>query len=679
MPRPRFSSTAPAKNLFTAPVSESATADELSQLRDLAWKHAKGDGVPKNKQLAIQTLEVAANRGSLQAMYDLGHLYWKGRLGVTVNLALAEQWLRKAAVGGHQEGQRSLASVLQDPAGNPRLPEAIEWLTRAAQGGLAAAMYDLGNCYRRGIGCAPDLDAAVTWWMEAAKLGHPHAAFSLADAFYRSETRSLTEQDALHWYQKAALGGIGKAQTALRRWFAQERGASAEQYVQWYQSAALAGHAFAQRQLGRLHQVGHLLKRDLAEAAYWYQLAAEAGDGWSQYEVALLHEKDISGGIAGAADPHLGGHSSVSFRWMLKAAKQCIPAAQTRLALYYARGQGTVRSDADARVWFRKAAALGYAEAMFYLSQMLARGIGGPHDLREAHRLLQRACMEDHPHALVRYGNLHETGDTAWGVSHNPGAAFRYYQRAAVRHDAPAAAYFALAMCYERGIGTTPSPPQALLYLRQAAAGGHKGALYLLRQRGDYSISGAPMQPGDSPAAIMPDSPLLGALPLRTIHVSPLPSHYTARDVGQLFAKHGGVVGVKLLRIPSTPLSTYLLPLFVGLKKFRFVAFAFCCLTEVAAYRICPGRVCRRHGRRACDAPARGLPRARRRNLRRRLHGSQPRSRECTQPRSGQCVCHRKDVTAFLLVAHLAANLGEAERTAAGVPLAARYARRGQA
>jgi hypothetical protein len=185
---------------------------------------------------------------------------------------------------------------------------------------------------------------------------------------------------------------------------------------------------------------------------------------------------------------------------------------------------------------------------------MLARGIGGPHDLREAHRLLQRACMEDHPQALVRYGNLHETGDAAWGVSHNPGAAFRFYQRAAVRHDAPAAAYYALAMCYERGIGTTPSPPQALLFLRQAAAGGHKGALYLLRQRGDYSFSGATLQPGDSPAANMPESSLLGALPLRTIHVSPLPSHCTARDVGLLFARHGGLVGVKLLRVPSTPL-----------------------------------------------------------------------------------------------------------------------------
>jgi TPR repeat protein len=556
IPRPRFS-TAPAKALFTAAVSESATAEELSQIHDLAWKHAKGDGVPKNKPLAIQTLEVAANRGYVQAMYDLGHLYWKARLGVRPNLALAESWLRKAALAGHPEGQRALAAVLQDPAGNPRLPEAVEWLTRAAQGGEVTAMVELGNCYRRGIGCAPDLDAAVTWWMEAAKLGDPHAAVALADAFYRNETTTLTEQDALHWYQQAALGGIGKAQTALRRWFAQERGASAEQYVQWYQSAALAGHAFAQRQLGRLYHVGYLLKHDLAEAAYWYQLAAEAGDGWSQYEVALLHENDFNGGIAGAEDPHLGGHSSVSFRWMLKAAKQCIPPAQMRLGLYYLRGQGTVRSDADARMWFRKAATLGHAEAMFYLSQMLARGIGGPHDLREAHKLLQRACMEDYPQALVRYGNLHETGDPAWGVSHNPGAAFRYYQRAAVRHDAPAAAYFALAMCYDRGIGTTPSPPQALLFLRQAAAGGHKGALHMLRQRGDYSITGAPLQPGDSPATHMPESSLLGAVPLRTIHVSPLPSHYTARDVGLLFARHGGVVGVKLVRVSSTPLSTF--------------------------------------------------------------------------------------------------------------------------
>ena len=51
----------------------------------------------------------------------------------------------------------------------------VEWFRKAADKGLAHAMYNLGNAYNSGRGVKRDRLEAQKWYKKAADLGHPEA------------------------------------------------------------------------------------------------------------------------------------------------------------------------------------------------------------------------------------------------------------------------------------------------------------------------------------------------------------------------------------------------------------------------------------------------------------------------------------------------------------------------
>ena len=86
-------------------------------------------------------------------------------------LALAEQ----DPMAQYQIACRYLTGngVCKDPA------EAVVWLTKAADQGLARAQDRLGLCYLRGTGVAVDLEKAAAYFALAARQGDPLAEVHL--------------------------------------------------------------------------------------------------------------------------------------------------------------------------------------------------------------------------------------------------------------------------------------------------------------------------------------------------------------------------------------------------------------------------------------------------------------------------------------------------------------------
>jgi TPR repeat protein len=86
--------------------------------------------------------------------------------------------------------------------------EAIKWFTRAAELGLAAAMNNLGVIHARGEGVPPDLVEAYKWFALSARAGNPYGFANLeklskrmtpeqiADAVSRSALMQITKPDA---------------------------------------------------------------------------------------------------------------------------------------------------------------------------------------------------------------------------------------------------------------------------------------------------------------------------------------------------------------------------------------------------------------------------------------------------------------------------------------------------
>lgn len=134
------------------------------------------------------------------------------------------------------------------------LPNAVKFLTQAAEKGQAVAQYRLGTLYERGQGVAADPAKAVHWYGLAANQGNRKAMHNLAVAF--------------------AGGAVGKKNmTEAARWFAK---------------AAALGLTDSQFNLAVLYERGDGVPQSLAEAYKWYAIAAGGGDGESKARAGIL-------------------------------------------------------------------------------------------------------------------------------------------------------------------------------------------------------------------------------------------------------------------------------------------------------------------------------------------------------------------------------------------------------
>ena len=80
-------------------------------------------------------------------------------------------------------------------------------------------------------------------------------------------------------------------------------------------------------------------------------LAAERGDAGSQFNLGVVYDNDLD-------DNHRpgGGHRAEAVAWLLRAARQGLPRAQSKLAELYADGPDAPKYDVEAYAWFTLAA-----------------------------------------------------------------------------------------------------------------------------------------------------------------------------------------------------------------------------------------------------------------------------------------------------------------------------------
>jgi localization factor PodJL len=134
------------------------------------------------------------------------------------------------------------------------LPDAVKFLTQAAEKGQAVAQYRLGTLYERGQGVAADAVKAVHWYGLAANQGNRKAMHNLAVAY---------------------AGGVGgkKNMAEAARWFAK---------------AAALGLSDSQFNLAVLYERGDGVPQSLVDAYKWYSIAAASGDTESKARIGVL-------------------------------------------------------------------------------------------------------------------------------------------------------------------------------------------------------------------------------------------------------------------------------------------------------------------------------------------------------------------------------------------------------
>ncbi len=201
---------------------------------------------------AFELLSKVAEQGLTEAHYLLGQLYRQGH-GTSIHMGEAYRHFLLAAEAGHGAAQQEVGlAYLEGQAGFSRrkLPEAIEWLRKAAEQGYLEAHFELGSLNRRGEGMPRDLEQAIEHFTVAAEEGHIWAMHYLAQVL---EERGDREK-AIHWFTRAGEAGLEHAQFELAELLLES---DPKQGIFWLEKASFNGDYRATELLGEMQRRGH--------------------------------------------------------------------------------------------------------------------------------------------------------------------------------------------------------------------------------------------------------------------------------------------------------------------------------------------------------------------------------------------------------------------------------------
>ena len=220
-----------------------------------------------------------AQRGEMEAEYELAMLFAKKGAGTDEEIAKAIPWFIKAADQGHPHANLILGMFHESGKGVPksetesarRNRKSEELYTAAADRGDLKAQTMLGDMYQFGWGVKADKATAQKWFTKAAEKGHPEAQCSLGAIYAGVDDFS----NAAKWYQKAADGGDLKAQSNLGQLYLRGVGVPKDlaEGIKWTRRAAEKGHSTAQYNLGAAYRDGTGVDKDQKQADEWFAKA----------------------------------------------------------------------------------------------------------------------------------------------------------------------------------------------------------------------------------------------------------------------------------------------------------------------------------------------------------------------------------------------------------------------
>jgi hypothetical protein len=281
--------------------------------------------------------------------------------------------LARAEAGDSTARYNSAVLIMDEPELTTDPHKALDLLQQAAATGNNDARFCLGYLYDTGTLVARDESRAVYWYRMAADGGYAAARFNLA-LRYRAQG-DVAAADAL--LRAAAGQGLAQAQFLLAQQRVQHVAGkdSMAQAVALYRQAAEQGYAPAQRMLGVALLEGAGIDENDARAVHWLTRAANQDDPVAEYYLGMLYRT----GKGVAARP---GQAA---RWLQAAARQGNASARYNLGLLYRDGVGVEQSDQAAARWYRAAADQGDARAQNNLGSAYVNGRGVPMDLVLAH------------------------------------------------------------------------------------------------------------------------------------------------------------------------------------------------------------------------------------------------------------------------------------------------------
>lgn len=284
----------------------------------------------------------------------------------------------------------------------------------------AQELFEKGEAHLYGWrGAKKDPVEAEKCYRKAAELGHVDAQFKLGEMYYWGRDISKSEDEAAKWYQKAAEQGHVDAQCSIGAMYTNGQGVpkSAVEATKWYRKAAEQGDAAAQYILAGMYCEGEGVSQSYEEAVKWYRKSAEQGDFDAQEKLGRMYEEGL--GVPQSYEE--------AAKWYQKAVDDCyddLPNDSVERSLHRVRekivewqmvdpeklyaqgvalmkGDGCLKSEAEAFKCFKRAALVGHVKAIEELAECYYRGRGVDKNQDEAFEWFSRSNTENAKKALA--------------------------------------------------------------------------------------------------------------------------------------------------------------------------------------------------------------------------------------------------------------------------------------
>lgn len=510
---------------------ESEEEKDIDPFARQAYLEAQQALADKETEKYINLLSQSANLGYVQALNDLGDLYFNGELAPK-HMGKAYEYFLKASQNGSGYGSYSCGFILMKGSSDiPRDIEkglsmfrlAVDQNYKAATRDLARYYYSLeteednrkaldyylqyieynpkdtdtllhiGLIYESGLGVPLNIDLARRYYERAAEQDETGMAYNfLGGTYMNDEETESNERKAVHYFQKAIELGNTNAMFRISYYLHNGKGGlqvDIPREIELLTEASKRGNHQATYRLGLLFEDNESgMAQNLELSVKYFQLAADNGILAAINKMGELY-------LFGEVIP---ANLTKAISCFTAASEQGYGKASYWLGRLHTDGIGQLEKDTQkAMNYYRKAIEQGYEEAREWMEQLQKNlvdetitDIEIPQDksdeelYKEAKNALEKAqfktayayfsylTQRNHAESFNELGDMYFYGR---GMAINQAKALELYKKAAALDSVYG--FFNVGFLYWNGPEEIQDSEQALQYLKKAAQMGYTYAL----------------------------------------------------------------------------------------------------------------------------------------------------------------------------------------------------------
>lgn len=400
---------------------------------------AKGEKPEVTLQQAIDKVRELADKGNdKDALFAMGFLMQQSQQQNALTEAMT--FYKRAADLGQLQAMNNYGFILAGSSQEvEKTKEGLEFIRKAADGGLNAARRNMAAIYLNGLGGEKrNPDAAQQLLEQAAGEGDDQAQFELAQFYLELGGEDKVDDDkAWDWLNKAADSGNANALATLgsvlfdgKTFGARKIEADPAKAVEKFTKLADQGVPAGLRTMGELYSSGLAgVPKDFTKALEYFTRAAQGNDAAAQVVLAGYYDKGVD---LDAADQKIdvAPNAAAALELYRLAARNGVPLALYNVGVFYEEGRAVDRDPQKAFAHFLQAAGGGFAPAMQKAGVYYLNGVGTLRDPIAAGGWFSRASAAGLPEGLLSLGVMAESGLIGVGPESTPAkAAAEAYQQ----------------------------------------------------------------------------------------------------------------------------------------------------------------------------------------------------------------------------------------------------------